>query len=143
MSNLSLFLKKNKKVKENVKYAATKSLVDEKGNPLEWEFRAISTRENDDIRDSCTLEIPITGKTGMYRTKINYAKYNAKVIAAAVVYPDLYSKELQDDYGVTTPEDLIREMVDDLGEYNDLLAFVQKHNGFSTGLEGDVEEAKN
>ena len=29
MSNLSLFLKKNKIVKENVKYAATKSLVDE------------------------------------------------------------------------------------------------------------------
>ena len=32
MSNLSLFLKKNKKVKENVKFPATKSLCDEKGN---------------------------------------------------------------------------------------------------------------
>ena len=35
MSNLSRFLKDNKIKKENIKYAATKSLVDEKGNPLD------------------------------------------------------------------------------------------------------------
>lgn len=44
MSNLSRFLKENKKVKENTKYAATKSLTDEKGNPLEWEIRPLTTR---------------------------------------------------------------------------------------------------
>ena len=47
MSNLSLFLKKNKVQKENTFYAATKSLCDEKGNPLKWELKAITTKEND------------------------------------------------------------------------------------------------
>ena len=39
-SNLSAFLKKNKKYKDNVKYRATKSLCDENGEALEWEIKA-------------------------------------------------------------------------------------------------------
>ena len=57
MSNLSRFLKENKKVKENTKYAATKSLTDEKGNPLEWEIRPLTTRANDELRDDCTYDV--------------------------------------------------------------------------------------
>lgn len=143
MSNLSLFLKKNKIVKENTKYAATKSLCDEKGNPLEWEIKAISTRENDDIRESCTIEIPMKGKPNAFRPKVLSAKYGAKMLAASVVFPDLMNAELQDSYGVSTPEDLVREMIDDPGEYNDFLAFVQEFNGFNTSMEEKVEEAKN
>ncbi len=36
MSNLSLFLKENKKQKKNTTYPATKSLCDENGKVLEW-----------------------------------------------------------------------------------------------------------
>lgn len=143
MSNLSQFFKKNKKVKENTKYAATKSLVDEAGKPLEWEIKAISTRENDDIRDACTIEVPVTGKNGVYRSKLNSSKYGAKMIAASVVFPDLYNKELQDSYGVSTPEDLVRELVDNAGEYADFLQFIQTFNGFDSSLEDVVDEAKN
>lgn len=143
MSNLSLFLKKNKIVKENTKYAATKSLVDEKGNPLEWEIKPISTKENDDIRDACTIEVPVKGKPNLFRNKVITAKYSAKMLASSVVFPDLLNAELQDSYGVSTPEDLIREMIDDPGEYNDFLAFVQKFNGFNENMEDKVEEAKN
>ena len=41
-----------------------------------------------------------------------------------------------------TPEDLLKEMIDDPGEYNELLLFIQNFNGFST-LDDKVEEAKN
>lgn len=143
MSNLSLFLKKNKIVKENVKYAATKSLVDENGKPLEWEIKAITTKENDDIRETCTIEVPVKGKPNMVRPKLQTSKYGAKMLAASIVFPDLLNAELQDSYGVSTPEDLVREMIDDPGEYNDFLAFVQEFNGFSTSMEEKVEEAKN
>lgn len=143
MSNLSLFLKKNKIVKENVKFPATKSLCDEKGNPLEWEIKALTTRESDDIRESCTREIPVTGKPNMFRQKIDSSKFGAKMLAASIVFPDLYNAELQDSYGVSTPEDLVREMIDDPGEYNNFLAFVQDFNGFGTSMEERVEEAKN
>lgn len=143
MSNLSAFLKKNKKMKENTKYAATKSLCDEKGNPLEWEIKPVSTRENDDIRDDCTIEVPVKGKPNIYRNKVNSAKYAAKMLVASVVFPDLRNAELQDSYGVSSPEDLVKEMVDDPGEYNDFVAFVNKFNGFDVSMEDKVEEAKN
>jgi hypothetical protein len=142
MSSLSLFFKKNKKQKENVKYAATKSLCDESGKPLEWTLRALTTSENDEIRDSCTIDVPITGKPNQFRPKLNTSKYLSKLISKTVVYPNLYDKELQDSYGVMTPEELIKEMIDDPGEYSALLQFVQKLNGF-TDINSDIEEAKN
>lgn len=143
MGNLSLFLKKNKKTKVNAKYAATKSLCDENGKPLEWEIKPLTTTESENIRDACTTEVPVTGKPGMYRPKIDSKMYVAKLIAASVVFPDLYNSELQDSYGVKTPEDLLKQMVDDPTEYNDFAAFVQNFNGMDESLEDKVEEAKN
>lgn len=143
MSSLSLFLKKNKITKENVRFAATKSLCDENGSPLEWEIKPLTTRESDEIRDACTVEVPIAGKPNQYRQKVQASKFGAKMLAASVVYPDLLNTQLQDSYGVCTPEDLIREMVDDPGEYNELLAFVQELNGFNNTMDDKVEEAKN
>ena len=143
MSNLSLFLKKNKKVRTNTFYAATKSLCDEKGNPVEWEIKALTTKESEDIRSECTTEVPVTGKPGMVRPKVDTKAYIAKLIAACVVFPDLYNKELQDSYGVRTPEDLLKEMVDDPTEYNALAEFIQNFNGLDESLEEKVKEAKN
>jgi len=65
------------------------------------------------------------------------------MIAASVVVPDLYDKELQDSYGVATPEELLLAMVDEPGEYNELAAFVQKFQGFDVSFHDKVEEAKN
>lgn len=143
MSNLKLFLKDNKKAKENAFYPATKSLCDKDGKPLDWEIKPLTTKENDSIREACTREIPIVGKPGMYREKLDTTKYLAKMICACVVFPELHDKDLQDSYGVMTPEDLIREMIDDPGEYNDFAAFIQNFNGFDETLDDKVKEAKN
>jgi hypothetical protein len=142
MSNLSRFLKKNKIQKENTTYPATKSLLDEEGKPLLWEIKPLKTKGNEDIRESCTIEVPVKGKPNMFRPKLNTSAYIAKMIIASVVEPNLYSAELQDSYGVKTPDDLLKEMIDDPGEYNEFAAFIQKFNGFSS-LEDKVEEAKN
>lgn len=143
MSNFSRFMKANKIVKENTTYPATKSLVDENGNPLLWTIKPLTTAENENIRESCMMDVPVVGKPNMYRPKLNTTKYIAKMVAASIAEPNLYDKGLQDSYGVMTPEDLLKEMVDDPGEYNDLAAFVQNYNGFNTTLEDKVEEAKN
>lgn len=142
MSNFTKFLKKNKIQKENTKYPATKSLVDEKGDPLLWTIRPLTSRENDTIREEATLEVPVKGKPNMFRPKLNTSKYIAKMICCAVVEPNLNNKELQDSYGVMTPEDLLLELVDDPGEYSDFATFVQNFNGFTT-MEEKVEQAKN
>lgn len=143
MSKFAKFMKANKAVKENELHPVTKTLCDENGAPLDWEFRHITSKENENIREACTVDIPVTGKPNMYRPKLKSSLYIQKMIVASVVMPDLYDAELQDSYGVKTPEDLLMAMVDDPGEYNDLAAYVQKFQGFNVSFEDKVEEAKN
>lgn len=143
MSNLDRFLKQNKKIRENTTYLATKSLTDEEGNPLPWTIRPLTTKDNDKLRDECTIEIPVKGKPNVFRPKLDTSKYLAKMIVASVVEPNLNNKDLQDSYGVMTPEDLIKEMIDEPGEYNEFASFIQNFNSFTTTLDEKVEEAKN
>ena len=143
MSKFSKFMKANKIEKKNEMYAATKSLCDENGKPLEWEFRHITSKENEGLRDACTIDVPITGKPNMFRQKVKSSLYIQKMVAASVVVPDLYDKDLQDSYGAMTPEELLLAMVDDPGEYNDLASFVQKFQGFNVSFDEKVDEAKN
>ncbi|MEY8524575.1 hypothetical protein AALA90_16325 [Lachnospiraceae bacterium 38-10] len=143
MSKFSQFMKSNKTEKKNEMYAATKSLCDEKGKPLEWEFRHITSKENEVLRERCSSEVPVTGKPNVFRSKFNSGEYVKRIIVESVVYPDLMDAELQDSYGVKKPEDLLMEMVDDPGEYNDLAAFIQKFHGFDVTFEDKVKEAKN
>lgn len=139
--DMNLFFKENQKQKENVKYAATKSLCDEQGKPLEWEFRHISSREMNEIQDRHTYEVQVTGKPGMYRPKVDSAKVNLSMICEATVWPDLNNAALMDSYGVMTPEELLLEMVNDPGEYTNLLKFVSELNGFN--MQQEIETAKN
>lgn len=143
MSKFSKFMKASKVVKANQKYAPTKSLADENGKPLEWEFKPITSKENEDLRESCTMDIQVTGKPNVYRQKLNTSKYLSRMIVASTAYPDLYDTELQDSYGVKTPEELLYQLVDDPGEYNELAAWVQKFQGFTESFEEKVDEAKN
>ncbi len=143
MSKFSRFMRTNKITEPNVKYAPTRTLLDENGKPLEWEFKQISSKENEELRDSCTIEVPVMGKPNLYRPKVKTAEYLAKMIVASTVYPDLYDKELQDSYGVMTPEELLYAMVDNAGEYQEFAAWMQKFQGFAKGLDDKVDEAKN
>jgi len=143
MSKFIAFMKQNKVQKENGFYAPTTSLCDENGKPLEWEFKHITSKDNERIRESCTTEIQVTGKPNMYRPKVDTSKYLVKLMVESTVFPDLYDAELQDSYGVKTPEDLIYSMVDDAGEFQQFTLWVQKFQGFTKSLEDKVEEAKN
>lgn len=143
MSKFSKFMKANKVVRENTKYAATSSLIDpDTGKPMDWEIKPLTTAETQRIQDECTMDIP-TGKPNVFRTKMNASKYMKKLICASVVEPNLFDKELQDSYGVKTPEELIEQMIDDPGEYNAFGLFVQKFNHLDKGLQDKVDEAKN
>lgn len=143
MSNFSRFMKQNKIAKKNENFAPTKSLTDENGNALEWEFTHITSKQNEDLRESNTYDVPIKGKPNMFRGKLNTSKYLADMIVASTVSPDLYNKELQDSYGVKTPNDLLFALVDDPGEYSDLCRWIQQFQGFTETIDEKVDEAKN
>ena len=142
MSEFTRFLKKNKATVKNERYAPTKSLTDESGKPLEFEFRHISSKENDNLQDACTVDVQVKGKPNLTKPRLDTTGYLAKMIAESVVYPDLYSTELQDSYGVKTPVDLLYAMVDNPGEYQELCVWIQKFQGFQAGISEKVEEAK-
>ena len=143
MSKFSRFMKQNKIKKENTTFAPTKSLLDENGEPIKFIIKPLTTKENEDIREACTVDIPVTGKPNMFRPKLNTSKYLAKMLCSCIIEPNLFDKELQDSYRVMTPEDLIREMIDDPGEYQDFVTFIQNFNGFNVSLEDKVDNAKN
>ncbi len=143
MSKFSRFMKQNKVKKENTTFAPTKYLLDENGEPIKFVIKPLTTKENEDIRESCTVDIPVTGKPNMFRPKLNTSKYFTKMLCSCIIEPNLFDKELQDSYGVMTPEDLIREMIDDPGEYQDFVTFIQNFNGFNVSLEDKVDDAKN
>ncbi len=143
MSNLSVFLKKNKKERANTFYAASKSFVGEDGKPIQWEIKPLTTVEDERIREECTREIPVEGRKGLFRQKIDANAYMVKQMVAAIVFPNLYDAALQDSYGVKTPEALLKEMVDNPSEFIDLSNFIREYSGFDKDMESEVEEAKN
>jgi hypothetical protein len=138
MSELSLFLKENKRKKENAFFPVTKSLLCKDGNPLLWEIRPVTTREDEKIREECTHF-----DTGSGRFRLDVNSYLAKITAAAVVQPNLYNANLQNSYEVSTPEELIREMVDDPHEYQALAKLVQQFGDAAVPMTERIEQAKN
>lgn len=141
-TSISAFLKKNKIVKANAFFAATKSLCDDQGKPIEWEIKPITTKENEDIQNKCLVNVSVPGKPGQSVQRLDPTKYIKRLIAASVVFPDLLNAELQDSYGVSTPESLVQEMVDNSGEWNAFAQFINDFNGF-TPIQEDIDTAKN
>lgn len=143
MGELSFFLKKNKKQRDHAFYPASRSFLDAKGEPVLWEIRPLTTAQDEAIRDACTREVPIPGKRGQFRTRLDINAYLARQMVAAIVYPDLNNAELQDSYGVKSAEELLKEMIDNPSEYIDFGNFIREQSGFDMDLSEEIEEAKN
>ncbi len=140
MSQLTRFLKQNRKTKENTTYDGVSAFTDENGVPMKWSVKPLSTREHENIRDECTAEV--RGEDGSYRSKLDFNKYKAMVLAESIIEPNLNSQELLESYNAANPHILIREMIDDPGDYDKFADFVFKFNGFGNAKE-KIEKAKN
>lgn len=136
MDSLKLFLKENRIKKDNVFYKVTEAVKDENGEAASWEIRHITTGEDEKIREECVVREKGT-------VRIDYGKYLKKLAVKSVVYPPLYNAALQDSYGVKTPEDLLTELIDNPGEYQEFMRFLQKINGFDVTMAQRVQQAKN
>ena len=141
-TDFSGFMAQNKLKSENVKFAASKSFVDAEGKPLEWEIKAISSREDAALRKASTRQIKVAGKGGMFRPELDTNDYIGKLAAACTVYPDLKNVELQNSYGVMGEDELLKEMLS-AGEYAEYCNKVSEVNGFDVDLNDVVDEAKN
>ncbi len=141
MSNFAVFMAGNAKNDEIVKYVASKRFVD-KGEPVEWEIKAIDSDLDEAIRKECTKKVPVAGKRGQYTPETDTDKYIGKMCVACTVYPDLNNAELQESYGVMGADALLKKMLKP-GEYTDYKAKVMEVNGYDMSMEELVDEAKN
>lgn len=143
MSAMKAFLKGQKKIKPNAFYSASENFLDDNGKPIPWEIKPLSTKDNERIKDECTTIIETRDKGFKAHPKVDIKMLQAKQITASVVFPDLYDKELQDSYGVMGAEDLLFALLDEAGEYQNLVMFIQKYNKLNVTLDEKIETAKN
>lgn len=110
-SKFSAFLSQNVEKIENVKVVVSNRFKDENGEPIEWEIRAISSEENDNLQRKAMVNTAVAGQRGQFTRELDQIKYVGLLLSASVVYPDLNDAELQDSYGVKTPEALLKRML--------------------------------
>lgn len=137
MSDFSMFLKENAKPVEDVEYVASKRFVDKKGEPVKWILRPVSSKDDSDIKNEC---LKVTGRNG--DRMFDSAKYQRKVCAAAVVFPNLNNAELQDNYGVRGADNLLVEMLSVAGEFNALYEKVSEISSVEP-MDELIDEVKN
>ena len=141
MSDFAVFMAGNAAKVETVKFAASKRFIVD-GKPVEWEIKAIDSDLDELIRKECSKRVPIAGKRGQYNQETDSDKYVGRLCVACTVYPDLNNAELQDSYGVKSPDALLKKMLKP-GEYTEYKLKVMEVNGFDTSMEELVDEAKN
>ena len=139
---LSAFLSENAIPVENIKFAASPRFVDENKKPVEWEIKTITGTEDEALRKSCARRVPVPGKRNQYQKETDYDLYLGKLAVACTVFPNLNDKGLQDSYKAMGAEALLKAMLTP-GEYAAYVEKVQEVCGFSTPIQGEVDEAKN
>ena len=141
MSKFAAFMAQNVEKVENKKVVVSHRFKDENGKPIEWEIRAITSDENNDLMRRATVNVPVQGQRGAMTREMDRQKYVAMMVATSVVFPDLRDAELQDSYGAKTPEELLGKMLY-LGEYAELASAVTELSQLDD-LDAEVTEAKN
>ena len=143
MSDIKAFLKQNKEVKENVKVVVSDGFKDEKGKPIPFEIKALTAMEDEAIRNACMKKVQVIGKKNQYTSELDSNRYVRLLCTNSVVFPNLKDAELQDSYGVSTPDDLLVAMLT-AGEFNILAEKVSELSmNKSVITDEDIEEAKN
>ena len=145
---LDLFFAENVELEENVKFVASKRFKDKKGNPIEWEIKALSADENDAIKKQCITRKQVPGKRGQFTNEFDNIKYISLLCVNSIVVPDLNNAALQDSWSkkagfpIMNGGDLLKVMLKS-GEYDMLSQKIQEVNGYNDDINEDIEEAKN
>lgn len=137
MKNLNSFLKRSEIQLQNIKCVVCEDITDERGKPVEWELKKLTAKEGN-IAQNEAVNLNIKTQDASFDQSL----FREKVMAMSVVYPNLNNKELQDAFGVRTPEDLLQSMLS-MSEYMALEQKVNELNGNVKTLEEVKEEAKN
>lgn len=136
MSNKSLNAFLRPRLIANQEVVISDRFLDESGNPAAFEIRPVLTDEAQLLMKKNMK----TKKNG--EQEFDSANYQADMIAAAVVFPDLKNAELQKSYEVLGERDLLLKMLM-IGEYTQLRNAVFELSGILDDINEKKDEAKN
>ena len=150
--NLSYFMREQKE--EIVNAPAPESFVDENGNRLELEIKTISNDKIRKIQDNYrkrSIALDNSGNpylsTGevVFQTENDINRAMRHIVAEALVYPDLKSKELMDFYHCYDISEMPLKVFHRPGEYSQVFNSVMSVLGLIKKDEDsdEVKEAKN
>ncbi|MCR1955152.1 hypothetical protein NSA24_10145 [Clostridioides mangenotii] len=137
MKKLESFLKYSEIENDNIKFVVDENIKDEEGNPIEWELRKLKAQDGKEAEDAA-FKLNIETQEAKFDQRV----YRNKIMAMTVFYPDLNNAELQNAFGVHTPEDLLGAMLD-IGSYQKLEKKVTLINGFGKSFTEAKDKAKN
>lgn len=141
MNTLRAFLAQNAKKIEKQTMIVSDRFCDENGAPVPFEYKCITNAENAALRRASMVQKPVPGKEGQTAEEVDFDLFTAKLIARCTIFPDLENAELQDSYGVCSPEELIQTMLNP-GEFSKYHSAILEINGFGKPV-NLVKEAKN
>ena len=155
MRNLSYFMKETKE--EIVKVKAPESFKDENGNAIDMEVKLLSNQHINKIREKYRRRSIALDKKGnpyivngevAFKTEDNFSKFLRHILAEAIVYPDMRSKEIMEFYNCYDVSEIPLRVFSDMEEYNYVFKTVLTLLGVLPKDEEntddkDIEEAKN
>lgn len=109
--------------------------------PVPFLVRAITEKENKEIRKSCQ-RVTFDKKTRQKQTETDTDLYSNRLVVACCIDPNFKDADLQAKYGVRGAEELIDVLLKP-GQFTDLLMAVQEINGFADDINDLRDEAKN
>lgn len=139
-TDLQAFFMENAIKAPVIEYVASKRFG-ANGKPVAWKIQPITNEENEAILNQCKKKSFVPG-TRETRVTTDQEKYAAMIMTKCIVFPNLNDAALQDSYQAVGAEELIKKMLTP-GEYMDLFLAVQDANGYDTGMEEKIKEAKN
>jgi hypothetical protein len=156
--SLKYFMREPKE--ETVFVQGPDSFKDENGNVIEFEIKKLPWEEIEKINDGYKKRSIATDKKGnpivsggevVWKTEEDRKRATRHLVAAALVYPDLKSKELMDFYGCKDITEMPKKVFPYTDEYLAVVKLVTDTLGISDGFEGeqgrkteqDIEDAKN
>lgn len=139
--NMAFFMKGKAADVREEEVIVTRRYSDDKGNPIPFIMKALSTQRIDELEAECTKpEIKKGKKVG---EKLDSKRFSLRIAIESTVYPSFKDAELLKSYGLTDPVDLARAILSVGGEYMEWMQQASRINGFDDDLEDLHEEAKN
>ena len=152
VSSIQAFMRPELKEDTIIEIPGIKTFSDDKGNPIPFKIRAITTADLTRIRKACHKRRPAKDAKGklifqngqlQYDDQYDGNEMSDQMIVQALIFPDLHSKELLEFYGVDDSIELVHKLFSKLDDYTYLIEQIQQASGISSDGDEIIEEAKN